>query len=194
VGYSHNNKEDRDMEAVAVKTTMFDKLRWKLQGVKWWLRRNIRNRLIRLLGGVPSGGKDSNYLSHAIREFDVAFPNWREDDMQKMMCDGVLDILRVFGDQGHSGFSASYAIGMIKPLLNFDPITPLTGEDDEYKRMGSVFKDEDGKPYWSNGRVFREPDGCCYTGRGSRVEIEFPWTKPDKPEYVDVDKEGNPIN
>jgi len=47
-----------------------------------------------------------------------------------------------------------------------------------------VFKDADGRAYDIDGRVFREPNGCCYTSSDSRVYITFPY-RP-KTEYVDV--------
>jgi hypothetical protein len=92
----------------------------------------------------------------------------------------------------------------------------LTGEDDEWvchqdgrtndvavyqnKRMSSVFKQSDrfdGKPYWLDGKVFWEwathpdiddgkPFKSYYTNGDSFVPIEFPWTKPEKSEYVFV--------
>lgn len=192
-----------------VKTTIRDRIRWKWQGIKWWMQRNIRNRLIRMLGGVPSGSSDSNYLSHAIREFDITFPDWRDGDMQEMICNNVLDLLRVFGSQGHSGSSAPYAINLAKKLLMFEPISPLTGEDSEWnycyeqdgetvyqnKRCSSVFKNgKGGVARWSDGIIHRYPSGTCYSGSYSKVDIKFPWTKPDKPEYVDVDEEGNVLD
>ena len=46
------------------------------------------------------------------------------------------------------------------------------------------FKDEDGKAYDIKGRIFREPSGCCYTNKNSRVYITFPYSP--KSEYIDV--------
>jgi hypothetical protein len=60
-----------------------------------------------------------------------------------------------------------------------------------------VFKGKDGQAYWMDGQMFWEwdthpdiddgkPFKSSYTSRDSRVNIEFPWTQPDKPEYVFV--------
>ena len=148
----------------------------------------------------------SNFHKHAMREFQIA--GWCDengvfdDEMQKMMCDGVLKLLDVFAEEGHSGFSASYAINLFKKVVNFEPITALTGDDSEWvdhgytfqnKRMSSVFKDtKDGQAYWSDDRVFwdwhKDEDGTMhksyFTNRDSRVNITFPWVKPESPEYV----------
>lgn len=123
------------------------------------------------------------------------------DEMQDLIEKDILEIIEIFAKQGHSGFSASYAIPIINKLLKQEPITPLTGENHEWndvgdgifqnKRLSSVFKDGknfDGNPYWINGKVFSDDDGKnWYTNSDSRVEIEFPFTLR-KPEYIFVDK------
>lgn len=139
-----------------------------------------------------------NLYAHALRELPVADD---DDSMQAMMNQCILEMVLVFGTQGHSGGSAPYAIGALTKLLDFQPLRPLTGEDSEWNEVGTgvwqnnrcshVFKDADGRAYDTQGRVFREPNGACYTGKGSRVYIEFPYTP--KIEYVDVDADGKEI-
>jgi hypothetical protein len=68
-----------------------------------------------------------------------------------MIKDAVLDIIKLFAGQGHSGGSAAITIAVVSKLMQFQPLTPLTGEDDEWtevqygtwqnKRCSSVFKD-----------------------------------------------------
>lgn len=68
--------------------------------------------------------------------------------------------------------------------MAFGPLSPLTGEDSEWNEIGEgrfqnrrssrVFKDEDGRAYDIEGRVFRDGAGC-YTSRDSRVYVEFPY-------------------
>ena len=145
----------------------------------------------------------SNLIDHAKEEFKLL--GWPGDcEMQQMVCDNVLELMEVFSKQGHSGSSAPYIIDLFKKLAMFKIIAPLTGEDDEWcdvsdmcdgnetyqnKRCSAVFKDgKNGKAYWIDGKIFRDPDGCCYTSRDSRVDIEFPWRQCE-PEYVEVDDE-----
>lgn len=111
-----------------------------------------------------------------------------------MMGPAVLKLVEVFSDEGHSGMSASIAIAAFQKVANWEPLTPLTGADDEWsevgpdmwqsKRCSHVFKGADGQAYDSEGRIFREPSGACFTSRDSRVFITFPYT-PTR-EYVDV--------
>lgn len=142
-------------------------------------------------------------LEWAKNELELA--GYRADDTEegpnKWMREGVLRLMEVFCDEGHSGSSAPYAIALFRRLASWTPLTPLTGEDDEWNEVGdglfqnrrasNVFKDKDGA-YWSEGVVFwewfhnpetGEKHKSYFTSRDSRVPITFPFTMPDKPEY-----------
>jgi hypothetical protein len=152
----------------------------------------------------------SNLKFHAQNEFVAA--GWCDtngvfkDEMQQAICEHVLKLLEVFSEENHSGSSAPYAINLFSTLAKFKPITPLTGEDWEWvdvaeyngsplwqnKRCSSVFKDAtgvydiDGRIFWEwyrnseTGEVYK----TYFTSKGSRVYITFPYTKPERPEYV----------
>ncbi len=129
-----------------------------------------------------------------------------DNDMNGMMRKHLLHMVKEFADEGHSGFSASYALQCLQKLLRFKPLSPLTGEDEEWtdvssisgvphyqnKRCGSVFKDgKDGQAYDIDGKVFwewardenGEPYKSYYTGFESRVPVTFPYDVPDEPIY-----------
>ena len=131
-----------------------------------------------------------------------------DGDMNGMMRKHLLHMVKEFADEGHSGFSASYALQCLQKLLKFKPLSPLTGADDEWvkhdygveptyqnKRLSSVFKDADGNAYNIDGKVFwewcmpyegrepQEPYKSYYTCRDSRVPVTFPYTAPDEPIY-----------
>jgi hypothetical protein len=148
----------------------------------------------------------SNLIKHAQKEFRAA--GWTDDngvfndDMQEAICNHLLELLKVFDDEGHSGSTAPYTINLFSRLAKFEPIAPLTGEDWEWndtgrnfqnKRASHVFKDYDGQAYDINGRVFwewsrgyetGEPYKSYYTCRESHLPITFPYTVPKEPEYV----------
>ena len=106
----------------------------------------------------------------------------------------ILDLIELFASQGHSGFSGSYVINAFSRLVRFKPLSPLTGEDDEWnelrdgsfqnKRYSAVFKDKDGTAYNVEGKVFTDDGELWYTCKDSRVNVTFPYVVPDKPEYV----------
>lgn len=142
----------------------------------------------------------SNLTDHAKYELERA--GWFDPDSfyGDMMGNAVLKMVELFAEEGHSGMSASIAIGLFKKVASFEPLTPLTGEDNEWvdhgeglgrgrfqnKRCGHVFKDEDGTAYDSQGKVFVRPDGASYTSGESRVIVTFPYTP--KTEYVEVEE------
>lgn len=105
----------------------------------------------------------------------------------------ILDLIELFASQGHSGFTAPYTINTFARLAMFKPLSPLTGEDDEWqeqfgmiqnKRCFSVFKEKDGKAYDIHGKIFTDDGEIWYANGNSHVEISFPYTVPDEPERV----------
>ena len=112
-----------------------------------------------------------------------------------MAAKAILDLIELFASQGHSGFTAPYVVKVFSRLAMFKPLSPLTGEDDEWnehkdgsfqnKRYSAVFKgSKDGAAYNIDGKVFSDDGENWYTCRESRVNVTFPYEVPDKPEYV----------
>jgi hypothetical protein len=127
----------------------------------------------------------------------------------------ILDIVKVFCTQGHSGTSASYTLSMITRLLDWKPITPLTGENDEWgpvkpynlenntqqnKRCSAVFRDnfDNSTAHYIYGKVYSDNGGhSWFTGNHkdgvvqSFTPITFPYHVPDKPEYIYLNGEDS---
>lgn len=171
------------MSDLVVKEPSFlQKTKWKIQS---WLNRN----------------KPSNIELHAIREFKAAgympLEQTEKDDPDRWIQEDILELIRVFSKQGHSGLSANYYIEVFSKLAKYELLVPLQGTEDEWvdvahingsplwqnNRCSHVFRDETGV-YDIEGKIFIEPDGCCYTNKDSRVYITFPYTP--KREYVNT--------
>lgn len=90
-----------------------------------------RNELNRLLNGCG----DENSESYT---------------MQKCINEDIIEIVKVFSEQEHSGCSASYALNIIKRLLDWKPIQPLTGDNNEWNDCG--YCDKDGNRVFQNRR------------------------------------------
>jgi len=138
----------------------------------------------------------SNLTKHA--EHELSLIGGQDDEMQQMMNKHILQMVELFANEGHSGFSANYATNILNKLLRFEPLTPLTGEPEEWaethdgevlqnKRCSHVFKNKDGRAYDIEGKVFCDPDGSCFTTKDSRVYVTFPYTP--QTEYVQVASE-----
>lgn len=65
-------------------------------------------------------------IEYAKRELELIGKD--EDGMQELMNKNILEIVEIFSKQGHSGFSAGYALNVLERLLKYKPLTPLTGE------------------------------------------------------------------
>lgn len=136
----------------------------------------------------------SNLEAHAKREMEIAGLFGKDSAYDGMIAEAVMKMVKVFADEGHSGASAPMAMRIFEKVAMFEPLTPLTGEDSEWNEVGPgvfqnnrcshVFKDEKSGAYDIEGKIFREPDGCCFTSFDSRVAVTFPYTP--KREYVDV--------
>lgn len=145
-------------------------------------------------------------VDYAKRELDfIGMTEDSKDEMNQMMRKHILHMVEEFAAEGHSGFSASYAINCLNKILRYEPLSPLTGDDSEWtdvaeqsgrtlwqnKRCSRVFKDEDGA-YDIDGKVFvetrfdenGEPYKTSFTSKESRVPVTFPYTPTT--EYVDV--------
>lgn len=121
-----------------------------------------------------------------------------EDGLQSLMDKNILEIVKIFGEQGHSGFSASYALSVLERLLRFKPISPLTGQDDEWneagsgslqnKRCSSVFKKSDGTCYDIDAIIVSDNGGITWFSSGRfRKEVTFPYAVPLHPEKVYIE-------
>ncbi len=71
-----------------------------------------------------------------------------EDPINKAMHDHIIHMVSEFSKEGHSGFSAGYAINMLTKLLNFEPLSELTYAPDEWVDVSEM----SGEPLWQNKR------------------------------------------
>ena len=101
--------------------------------------------------------------------------------MQNMMNNDVLELLKMFSEQGHSGFSAPIAIRLFSKLANHKLITEVEDNPDDWdengqhKYISSIFKREDGTCYYMYGRLFAEPNSDnFFYNRASNVDVTFP--------------------
>lgn len=143
----------------------------------------------------------TNLEEFAKEEFDRVFTD-PDEEMNLLMKRCVLDLITRFAEQGHSGFSAPYCIKLFTKSANWEPLTPLTGDDEEWRRIsdlddkdvkyqnircGRVFK-INGVAYDIDARVFSEDGGeTWYTNKYSKVPVEFPYTPTSKPERIILD-------
>jgi len=98
----------------------------------------------------------SNLTEYAKYELELAGLFDKDSDYNGMIADAVMELIKVFANQGHSGLSADITIDLFNKLARYENLIPLTFKDDEWiagsyqnKRNPAVFKNgKDGRPYY----------------------------------------------
>lgn len=76
--------------------------------------------------------EESQLVSYAKKELARAGLLDKDSDYKGELGKSVLRLIEIFSKEGHSGFSANYAAEIFNRLSRFHPLTPLTGEDNEW--------------------------------------------------------------
>lgn len=95
---------------------------------------------------------EGNLEQHAEYELRKAGLFDKDSDYGGMLGKAVLDIVKVFAKQGHSGFSAPYVVALFTKVANWDTLSPITNDPEEWEDVSQYF---DGKPQWQNKRCPR---------------------------------------
>jgi len=117
----------------------------------------------------------SNLIKHAEIELKMAGLFDKDSDYGGMLGESVMELMKVFSDQGHSGCSAGMVSNLFDKLSRYKPITPLTLKDDEWceigtdkfqnKRRSSVFKDgKNGRAYFIDAYYKKTQTGSTWSG------------------------------
>jgi len=123
-----------------------------------------------------------NLKSFAEQEFDILEKHMPGAVVLEFK-DEILALINKFAESGQSGGSAPYVSKIISSVVGklcmYIPITPVTGEDDEWiefyskenetwyqnKRCGKIFKNGiDDTPHYLDAIIFKEEDGHCFSG------------------------------
>lgn len=113
----------------------------------------------------------SNLVDHARRELEII-----GEDSETV--EGVLKVIEAFAEMDHSGGSAEVVIPMINQLLQFQNLSPLTDDPDEWHYHGpEMWNGKDG--IWQNrrnGEAFSADGGKTYylLSEGGRMDNQTP--------------------
>ena len=116
--------------------------------------------------------EESGLYQHAMYELKAAGVLDKDSDYNGMLGEAVLEIVKIFAKQGHSGGSAAMTIAMLEKLLRYEQLTPITDSPDEWtnvaERYGEGMGNEengDGKYWWQSKRnpaLFSTDGGKTY--------------------------------
>ncbi len=87
-------------------------------------------------------------VEHATRELVLAGLMDQDSDYNGMIGQAALEIIEIFAQQGHSGFSASMTTDVVTRLMKYEPLTPLTSNPEEWIDRTDI----SGTPMWQSKR------------------------------------------
>lgn len=151
-----------------------------------------------------------SYLMFAKHELDMLLPTDKDESdngycYQKMINNSVMELMKTFYDQGHSNLSAAITASLFNKLTKNKPLSPLTGDDNEWGdeldydgsqqnvRCYSVFrKNRDSSTAYDIDRfAFSDDDGRSWFSAGWLEKllnldnsITFPYTPCHERIYV----------
>jgi hypothetical protein len=105
----------------------------------------------------PENPTKSNLVAHALRELDIVGETSHEPPSMR---ECVVEIVRTFAEQGHSGFSAAWLSAVLDKLLRFQPLSAITNNPADWMevtdglwqcvRDPECFSQDGGKTYRRN--------------------------------------------
>lgn len=136
----------------------------------------VKERLGKVLDVISEQGHSGfsirylvNNITNNINMSSHLYEDAKEDSMEELMNSNVKEVHKLLVEMSFS----EWEIKLLKKLVLFKNITPLTFEDDEWvkhysmyqnKRNSAVFmKETEKKPYYINAIIFKDSDGITYT-------------------------------
>ncbi len=117
----------------------------------------------------------SSLLQHAKYELRAAGLFNEDADYNGDVAVQATSLMEVFAAYGHSGGSAEQTLAVFEKLARGMPLTPLTGEDDEWKQPDGV-KDTQILINRRCVHVFKDDDMAWDVRVGRSKPITFPYT------------------
>ena len=90
----------------------------------------------------------SNLVKHAEYELKLAGLFDKDSDYEGMLGKAVLELVKVFAKQGHSGFSAHTTLELFELVASYKPLTPIGTTKDEWED----FSEQSGYTIYQNKR------------------------------------------
>lgn len=153
-----------------------------LDGVKDEVRVDVERVLPQVYNKVLHRYSESkvneNLTGHARRELELAGMFDKEVDgseatgsWNRLCAEAVIELMEVFAEQGHSGFSASMTQDLFSRLARYEKLTELTDNSNEW---GDIGKFQGGKPGWQSTR-----SPSCFSEDGGKTywDIDEDWNK-----------------
>lgn len=108
----------------------------------------------------------SNLVKHAEFELRRAGMFDKDSDYEGMIGEAVMKMVRLFAEEGHSGFSARRTLDIFARVARFKTLTPITSSPDEWMVVGDAT--ENGPPVWQSVR-----QASCFSNDGGETYYDI---------------------
>lgn len=99
-----------------------------------------------------------NLMEHAQHEMKLAGLYEPDADYGGMVPKAVEELVKVFQNQGHSGYSADTVLKVFEIVAQYKTLSPITSDPEEWQNVSEI----SGRPFWQSRRdpsVFSEDGG-----------------------------------
>ena len=122
----------------------------------------------------------SNLIDYAKNELQLAGLFGKDSDYDGMLGEAVLELVKVFAKQGHSGFSANWTLDVFDKVARYKPLTAIGKSKDEWIDQSEA----SGRPMWQNKRrsttFSRDGGKTWYDIDDSSLNNGDTWHKPEE--------------
>lgn len=109
----------------------------------------------------------SQYAKAELRAAGLFDP---DADFDGAVATNVVALIETFAGYGHSGASAEQTVAIFERLVHYLPLTPLTGEEDEWVRVDDNIEQNKRCP-----RIFRNGGRSPWDSKFGPRLITFPY-------------------
>lgn len=114
---------------------------------------------------VDYGDEEDNLVRYAKDEMMRAGLYDADSDYGGMLANAVMNLVKAFSGEGHSGCSAGMAMDIFNKLARFQPLTPLSSDPTEWQDMGGYGLNPGEKSFHQSTRqpnVFSRDSGVTW--------------------------------
>lgn len=146
----------------------------------------------------------SKFIEFATKELDLVLNQYEKGSVdyekQKVLNETILNLVKVYEEYKYEGYSKTLIINTVNRLFKYKPLTPLTGEEDEWeeedtkletagtvinKRCPTVVKTVNGEAFDLESKIYSSDGGnTWYFDYNTEESISFPYYVPDEPQSI----------
>lgn len=89
-----------------------------------------------------------NLVDHAEKELKLVGLDKKDSDYGGLLYKAVLDLIKLFAKQGHSGYSAGMVRQLFNKLANYETLSPISSKKEDWANVSDISD----RPLWQNKR------------------------------------------